>query len=293
MTSKPTRRSAGTRGILNPAAGFERFRLTRTAPPADLADVVDWFWIIRWELEEPFVQEVLPHPCVNVAFQSRAHVRSAEGAAKGSAVHGIGTRRDEARLEGSGRVVAFKMRPGGFHGFTRLAMKELKDRVIPLRDAFGARASGDERAVLGSDDDATSLDALAAFVRAHRPPLEAGQAEIIALAERAANDRTLVAAEDLARVAGASLRSLHRAFERFVGVGPKWVIRRARVQEAADRVAGGATVRWSALALELGYHDQAHLIRDFKAQVGFTPAVYAERCRRAAGNPRTASARRG
>ena len=50
------------------------------------------------------------------------------------------------------------------------------------------------------------------------------------------------------------------------------------MQEAAERVAAGAPVVWAALAVELGYHDQAHLIRDFKAQIGFTPAVYAGRC---------------
>jgi len=31
------------------------------------------------------------------------------------------------------------------------------------------------------------------------------------------------------------------------------------------------------LALELGYSDQAHFVRDFKAIVGVTPAVYARR----------------
>ncbi len=50
------------------------------------------------------------------------------------------------------------------------------------------------------------------------------------------------------------------------------------VQEAAERVAANAPVAWAALALELGYHDQAHLIRDFRAQIGFTPATYARRC---------------
>ena len=70
----------------------------------------------------------------------------------------------------------------------------------------------------------------------------------------------------------------YRALLELVGVGPKWIIRRSRVQEAAERVASGAPVAWAALAQELGYHDQAHLIHDFKAQVGFTPAVYAKRC---------------
>jgi transcriptional regulator GlxA family with amidase domain len=86
----------------------------------------------------------------------------------------------------------------------------------------------------------------------------------------------------LARHAGLSQRSLQRLFERYLGLGPKWIICRARVQEAADRVAAGQPVDWAALAVDLGYHDQAHLIHEFKAQVGFTPAVYAERCAAAA-----------
>ena len=52
--------------------------------------------------------------------------------------------------------------------------------------------------------------------------------------------------------------------------------------EAAERVAAGVAIDWPALARELGYHDQAHLIHDFKAQIGFTPAVYAKRCAAAA-----------
>ena len=81
-----------------------------------------------------------------------------------------------------------------------------------------------------------------------------------------------------ARRAGSSVRTLQRLFERYLGLGPKWVISRARVQEAADRIATGDDVDFAALAVELGYSDQSHLIRDFKAMVGFTPAAYAQRC---------------
>jgi AraC-like DNA-binding protein len=82
------------------------------------------------------------------------------------------------------------------------------------------------------------------------------------------------------RVRGVKLRALQRLFRRHVGVSPKWVIRRARVQEAAERVARGERVVWASLASELGSFDQAHLIRDFRAQVGQTPAVYAATCAR-------------
>jgi AraC-like DNA-binding protein len=102
---------------------------------------------------------------------------------------------------------------------------------------------------------------------------------INALIARVREDRTILRVEDLAREDGSSVRQLQRAFQRNVGIGPKWVVQRVRVQEAAERVANGVRVDWARTAQELGYHDQAHLIRDFRAQMGFTPEAYARRCR--------------
>ena len=61
---------------------------------------------------------------------------------------------------------------------------------------------------------------------------------------------------------------------RYVGVSPKWVIKRNRLQDAAEQLAGGA-VSCAQMALELGYFDQAHFIKDFKSIVGKSPAEYA------------------
>ncbi len=256
-----------TRGILNPAAGLKRFELRRHAPAADLAGLVDWHWIVAWSLDTPFEQEVLPHPCVNLSIEAR-----------GSAIHGIGTRREVARLEGTGRVVATKFKPGGFFPFARIPMARFVDRVVPLAEAFGSAGETLDRAVLAQPDDALAVSAIEALLRAQKLACDPALAEAMALAARAEADRDIHRAEDLAKIAAVSVRTLHRSFERYIGVGPKWIIRRSRVQEAAERVASGAPVAWAALALELGYHDQAHLIHDFKAQIGFTPAAYAKRC---------------
>ncbi len=50
---------------------------------------------------------------------------------------------------------------------------------------------------------------------------------------------------------------------------------RYRLQEAAEPLAGGEIVNWLKMALDLGYFDQAHFIKDFKMIVGRTPAEYA------------------
>jgi len=81
----------------------------------------------------------------------------------------------------------------------------------------------------------------------------------------------------VAALAQMSVRNLQRAFADYVGAGPKWVIRRCRLQDAAARAAAAESVDWSNLAVELGFADQAHLTRAFTATVGKPPATYAKR----------------
>lgn len=82
---------------------------------------------------------------------------------------------------------------------------------------------------------------------------------------------TLHTAADLAAHLGLSVRSLHRLFAEYVGVGPGWVARRFRLQEAAVHATTGAPVDCARLATDLGYCDQAHLVRDFTRTVRRTP----------------------
>ena len=64
------------------------------------------------------------------------------------------------------------------------------------------------------------------------------------------------------------MRSLQRVFADYVGAGPKWVIQRCRLQDAAARVAVADSIDWASLAAELGFADQAHLTRAFTATIG-------------------------
>ena len=76
-----------------------------------------------------------------------------------------------------------------------------------------------------------------------------------------------------------SSRALQRLCRRYVGVGPKWLIKRFRLQEAAARLEAGETHDWAELSHQLGYFDQAHFVNEFTALVGQSPAAYARRLR--------------
>jgi AraC-like DNA-binding protein len=55
------------------------------------------------------------------------------------------------------------------------------------------------------------------------------------------------------------------------------------MHEAAERIAAGEAPDGATLALDLGYFDQSHFIRDFTAQIGVAPSVYERACAAAAG----------
>jgi len=75
---------------------------------------------------------------------------------------------------------------------------------------------------------------------------------------------------------GWTSRRLTRALTEHVGLAPKRFARVRRFQ----RLLFASTARdpdWARLAAECGYHDQAHLIHEFRAFAGMTPTSYAPR----------------
>jgi AraC-like DNA-binding protein len=64
------------------------------------------------------------------------------------------------------------------------------------------------------------------------------------------------------------------------GYGPKAFARIVRLERATQAIrdgqVSGAGVSWARLAIECGYTDQPHLVREFRALTGLTPAMYAQ-----------------
>lgn len=243
------------RGIVAPTAGLTKFRLDRWAPSGEIGRFVDRYWVVSWDLrgEPPHAQQVFLHPVVNVVCSD-----------EGAAVNGVPTRVTTQVLSGRGRAFGVMFRPAGYRPFLGRPMSTITDQVLPfetwLADARAADSFFAER--LPSDPQASE--------------------ETTLIAERIAADPGVVRVEGLAAEVGLSVRQLQRRFADHVGVSPKAVIRRYRLYEAAERARLGTAVDWAALAAELGYSDQSHLTREFKAVFGAPPERYAK-AERAAG----------
>lgn len=259
-------RAGKPRGILNPRAVKEKFRLSRHLPSADLAVLVEHFWIVEWDLrgQAPYLSETLPHPSVHLVVEKER-----------SGVFGVMRGKFSRVLEDEGRVFGIKFRPGGFHPFLMSPVSGLTDRVLGLRDVFGTEGEVYEEAILALEDEGEMVDTAEAFLRERSPERDENVEAVNRIVDRIAADRGITKVVDAANSLHLSKRTLQRLFERYVGVGPKWVIRRYRLHEAADRLAANEPVDLPAMARELGYFDQAHFIKDFKMIVGVSPREYA------------------
>src|SRR5919106_1971482 len=258
-----------TRGILNPQRGASHFALTRHAPAPEVAERIDRHWIVRWDLRgrSPFTQDVLPHPCVNLVFQD------GEGR-----VFGVVRDRFSRRLEGAGMAVGTRFRPGAFAAFVDIPMSRLVGRSVPVAEAFGSDGSRLEREVAGHDDKAEQVAAVERFVAARLPEDDEGF-ELVG--EIVADMLTLppgTRVEEVAARHDLSDRTLQRLFRRYIGLGPKWVLQRYRLHEAAERMAAGDGEDLTRLALELGYFDLPHFTTHFRRAVGRSPAAFLEAC---------------
>jgi transcriptional regulator GlxA family with amidase domain len=74
-----------------------------------------------------------------------------------------------------------------------------------------------------------------------------------------------------------SERQLERLFHERIGYGPKLFARVARLQRSTRAIGDlrGSIASWARFAVECGYADQAHLVREFRALSGVTPVTYA------------------
>jgi AraC-like DNA-binding protein len=253
------------RGVLRQALAADRFTLARHAPSAALAAVVDFIWILRWDLRgrEPHSQTILPHPNVNLGFE-----------ATGAGVFGVDRKLFTRTLSGQGKALGVRFSPGGFRPFWHAPVSQLTDRVVPAVQVFGLAAEHARKLIMDADEDAEMAAQAESLLLAVPPVPDPGIDQAAALVALITADPGLRRVDQLAEASGLTVRALQRLFADYVGVSPKWVMRRARLHEAALRADGGDPVDWGQLAADLGYADQAHLTRDFTATLGVSPTRY-------------------
>lgn len=264
-TSVLASQAQAPRGIVDPVGAARRIRLATYPPAMPLQHFVDYFWLVEWNMGErrPEIQRVLPFPNAHLVFDRGQ-----------TAIYGVVRGAFDRTVEGAGRVLGVRFKPGGLRPFIDRPLSRLADRAMPVDDVLNIATAEAELRVLSQDSDAAMVAAAESMLMASLPSPDPQAL----LAEQAVNAAATaggpISVGALCEQVGIEERSLQRLFSNYVGVSPKWVIQRFRLQDAAWRLAQREAVDLSTLAHQLGFFDQAHFTRNFTKLVGQSPMAY-------------------
>ncbi|MFW0783425.1 helix-turn-helix domain-containing protein [Gordonia sp. CPCC 206044] len=250
------------------------FTIGRWAPSPDLDDLIRRFWVPTWSVPEGRAapQKVLQYPvCLVVVTADYCRF------------YGVSTGLSETVLTGDGWAVGTMLAPAAGSLITGGPVAEWTDRFDDLTVAaggVGVTLASAVRAVMAADPGDVSVqheatDLIEGWLRTLLPVDDDGLL-INAIVEFVETDSTVTSVSQICDRFHLTERSLQRLTQRRLGLTPKWLIQRRRLQEAAERLReSGETL--ATLAAELGYADEAHLVRDFRTVTGMTPGQFSAR----------------
>lgn len=245
----------------------------RFAPTPELAEAVRRYWMPVWSLPEGrrSVQRVLQYPvCLIVVSDAYALLVGPS--------RGLSTQ----ELQGSGWALGTMLQPAVGAALAGGRVDRLTDRAVSLAEAAGIDGdalAGAIREAVGADPDAPDRQqsAVAAVEGAISTLLPVDEEGLLvnAIVEYVEGDPAVQRVGQVCAKFAISERTLQRLTARRIGLSPKWLIQRRRLHEAAERLRDEARPDLARVAADLGYSDQAHFGRDFRAVTGITPGDFA------------------
>lgn len=257
------------RGPLQPT-GEGTAHVARLDPAPALRELVTHYWLPTWQIPAGAIHEqrILSHPSCNLAVEDGL-----------GTLYGPVTRLWPKRLSGSGRAFGVLLRPGTGTLLSPLPVTELVDGSIPALDC-GMDCAEPIHAALYAEGSTGQRQraAIAIFEDWLVRRLPSGMDDEGLLLNRICAD--IQSTPEIQRVAQlcerwqVGERALQRLVRTRMGITPKWLLQRHRLQEAAALMGRGAGPNLARLAYALGYADQAHFTRDFAAVTGMSPGEY-------------------
>lgn len=257
-------------GVLHPG-NLTRYDAHWITPAPEVADVVDQYWHVAWQLDagEALDQRIIDLPAVTITIE--------EGDVPAPLViTGVQSGAWRRTIRGRGTVFALRLRPAGLAVLSDLRPGQLADATLPLTRTLDRRLHRLLAEIAAQPTAAARARAADQAIReqlADRPPSASGLLANQVLDELRSRIHTRTGLP-LAQQFHVHERTVQRALRLTLGHGPKWISRRIRLQQAALTLATRPEEELAGIASELGYTDQSHLTGDFRAIAGLTPSRY-------------------
>ena len=247
-------------------------RYFEVRPSPRLESYVDSFWFLEHDGADAAPQRIVPDGhCELVLNWARPFEALQDGQWRRQPMSFLAGQIDRPlllRSQSPSKMLGIGFQPHGAAKLLGIPMHELSRRFTPLDD-LSTQLAIDLHLALQMPDPIAAVEAVI-LRRAIAAPR--GDEVIEEAVLRITLSKGAVDLARLARDLGLSTRQLERRFQTSVGLPPKLFCRVERFNNVF-RAIGRGGVNWVETAVDCGYYDQAHLIRDCRSLSGTTPAV--------------------
>lgn len=252
-----------TRGVLHLADSQSKYQLQRYAPCDGLKQLVEVYWTVNWQLgDTTHLQQNIPHPSCNLTLEN--------GEFK---LYGPVSKTFSYPLTGEGSITGVKFTPAGFYSFYQRPLSALLDMALPVGDVMPTWQNGLCQLSHLTPASSELVQGLENFLLHQQPLFSDKQHQVNQWLQQIESNPELTRVEHLEHEFQQSKRQLQRVLQHYVGLSPKWILRKYRMHQALDKLEAD-NFDLQQLLLDLDYSDQSHFIRDFKSFTGTTPRHY-------------------
>lgn len=251
---------------------------TRRIPAVALRDFVDHLWCLT-DGPTHATERVLPAGTTELVINLRddaIQIENHQGPQQfsGSVVSGPYSRPFDIDARDHTAMIGVHFKPGGAQSFLGVSPVELLDTHVDLGQLWHGAADALRTRVCeaGSAADRFALIESALLGRLHAE--DALSKPIAGTLDALTHGSDHPPIRALARETGLSHRRFIQLFTTQVGMPPKRFARVCRFRRAHHAVTAARLPEWSRFAIEHGYADQSHMIREFQAFSGLTPAEH-------------------
>lgn len=231
-----------------------------------LSPYIETYWVIEGFAEKYIPHLVLPDGCVDLLF-----ILNRERDQMEPSIIGTMTTSLDVSYQGRFRTLGIRFHPGGITAFTRTPVYELTNRIIDAREMetlfdsyFFEEINNRSSEEFFLYVDSYLLDKLSSVYIPDKRILHA-----ISLIQNSRGNTTI---EELADKACMGKRQLERHFLSATGLSPKMFSRIIRFRHTCNYLQTAPCQSLFETAIDCGYYDHAHLIKDFKSLSGYSPS---------------------
>lgn len=252
------------------------WQLHTASPDPDLADGIVELWEVRGSLA-PFRETLLPNGCAEIMFNlGPAHELQSDqgrGIWTDAWISGLHERSLIIETREGTHLVSARLHPLGAVELLGENVAAVANSVVRPNRVFDAAEWRDQ--LFDASTPRERFMILERLARTLRDAIGRRVPDFLWRATRIIDGQHgNVRVSELHEDVGVSRRHLSVMFARYVGVSPKRYAAIKRFAWTLEQLRGRTTIDWSQLALDAGYSDQSHLVRDFRRVGAATPKDY-------------------